>query len=52
MNDMTPIRPTTPKDWETDHEVRWRPGSAAASIAVAVFGGIVSERLLPSDRLP
>jgi 2-oxoglutarate/2-oxoacid ferredoxin oxidoreductase subunit beta len=26
MNDMTPIRLTTPKDWETDQEVRWCPG--------------------------
>ena len=26
MNDMTPINTTTPKDWETDQEVRWCPG--------------------------
>jgi 2-oxoglutarate ferredoxin oxidoreductase subunit beta len=26
MNDMTPIKPLTPKDFESDQEVRWCPG--------------------------
>ena len=26
MNDMTPITKSSPKDWETDQEVRWCPG--------------------------
>ncbi len=37
MNDMTPIaRATTPKDWETDQEVRWCPGCGDYAILKAV----------------
>jgi 2-oxoglutarate/2-oxoacid ferredoxin oxidoreductase subunit beta len=36
MNDMTPIRLTTPKDWETDQEVRWCPGCGDYAILKAV----------------
>jgi 2-oxoglutarate/2-oxoacid ferredoxin oxidoreductase subunit beta len=37
MNDMTPIsRTTTPKDWETDQEVRWCPGCGDYAILKAV----------------
>ena len=35
MNDMTPIR-TTPKDWETDQEVRWCPGCGDYAVLKAV----------------
>ncbi|MEQ1509713.1 MAG: 2-oxoacid:ferredoxin oxidoreductase subunit beta [Sphingopyxis sp.] len=37
MNDMTPIAvATTPKDWETDQEVRWCPGCGDYAILKAV----------------
>ena len=36
MNDMTPIEKTTPKDWETDQEVRWCPGCGDYAILKAV----------------
>ncbi len=38
MNDMTPahLRTTTPKDWETDQEVRWCPGCGDYAILKAV----------------
>ena len=36
MNDMTPIKTTTPKDWETDQEVRWCPGCGDYAILKAV----------------
>jgi 2-oxoglutarate/2-oxoacid ferredoxin oxidoreductase subunit beta len=36
MNDMTPIQTTTPKDWETDQEVRWCPGCGDYAILKAV----------------
>ena len=36
MNDMTPIRTTTPKDWETDQEVRWCPGCGDYAILKAM----------------
>ncbi len=36
MNDMTAITPTTPKDWETDQEVRWCPGCGDYAILKAV----------------
>jgi 2-oxoglutarate ferredoxin oxidoreductase subunit beta len=36
MNDMTPIKATTPKDWETDQEVRWCPGCGDYAILKAV----------------
>ncbi len=36
MNDMTPIRATTPKDWETDQEVRWCPGCGDYAVLKAV----------------
>ncbi len=36
MNDMTPIVKTTPKDWETDQEVRWCPGCGDYAILKAV----------------
>ena len=32
MNDMTPVKTSTPKDWETDQEVRWCPGCGDYSI--------------------
>ena len=35
MNDMTPIT-TTPKDWETDQEVRWCPGCGDYAVLKAV----------------
>jgi 2-oxoglutarate ferredoxin oxidoreductase subunit beta len=35
MNDMTAIK-TTPKDWETDQEVRWCPGCGDYAILKAV----------------
>ncbi len=35
MNDMTPIK-TSPKDWETDQEVRWCPGCGDYAILKAV----------------
>lgn len=35
MNDMTPIA-LTPKDWETDQEVRWCPGCGDYAILKAV----------------
>ena len=36
MNDMTSIKATTPKDWETDQEVRWCPGCGDYAILKAV----------------
>jgi 2-oxoglutarate/2-oxoacid ferredoxin oxidoreductase subunit beta len=36
MNDMTPIKTTTPKDWETDQEVRWCPGCGDYAVLKAV----------------
>jgi 2-oxoglutarate/2-oxoacid ferredoxin oxidoreductase subunit beta len=36
MNDMTPIKATSPKDWETDQEVRWCPGCGDYAILKAV----------------
>jgi len=37
MNDMTPIaRKTSPKDWESDQEVRWCPGCGDYAILKAV----------------
>lgn len=35
MNEMTPIK-TTPKDWETDQEVRWCPGCGDYAILKAM----------------
>ncbi len=35
MNDMTPVK-LTPKDWETDQEVRWCPGCGDYAILKAV----------------
>ena len=35
MNDMTAIK-TSPKDWETDQEVRWCPGCGDYAILKAV----------------
>jgi 2-oxoglutarate/2-oxoacid ferredoxin oxidoreductase subunit beta len=36
MNDMTPIHVSTPKDWETDQEVRWCPGCGDYAVLKAV----------------
>lgn len=36
MNDMTPIKTTTAKDWETDQEVRWCPGCGDYAILKAM----------------
>ncbi|MES2337638.1 MAG: 2-oxoacid:ferredoxin oxidoreductase subunit beta [Pseudomonadota bacterium] len=36
MNDMTPITKSTPKDWETDQEVRWCPGCGDYAVLKAV----------------
>jgi len=36
MNEITTIRPSTPKDWETDQEVRWCPGCGDYAILKAV----------------
>ena len=37
MNDMTPVaRSTTPKDWESDQEVRWCPGCGDYAILKAM----------------
>ncbi len=36
MNDMTPIVKSSPKDWETDQEVRWCPGCGDYAILKAV----------------
>ncbi len=36
MNDMTPVKKTAPKDWETDQEVRWCPGCGDYAILKAV----------------
>ncbi len=36
MNELTPIKPSTPKDWETDQEVRWCPGCGDYAILKAV----------------
>jgi 2-oxoglutarate/2-oxoacid ferredoxin oxidoreductase subunit beta len=36
MNDMTPIQKSSPKDWETDQEVRWCPGCGDYAILKAV----------------
>jgi 2-oxoglutarate/2-oxoacid ferredoxin oxidoreductase subunit beta len=36
MNAITPIAKSTPKDWETDQEVRWCPGCGDYAILKAV----------------
>jgi 2-oxoglutarate ferredoxin oxidoreductase subunit beta len=36
MNAITPIKTSTPKDWETDQEVRWCPGCGDYAILKAV----------------
>ncbi|URW76852.1 2-oxoacid:ferredoxin oxidoreductase subunit beta [Sphingomonas donggukensis] len=36
MNDMTPVIPSKPKDWETDQEVRWCPGCGDYAVLKAV----------------
>ena len=36
MNDMTPVKKSLPKDWETDQEVRWCPGCGDYAILKAV----------------
>jgi 2-oxoglutarate ferredoxin oxidoreductase subunit beta len=36
MNELTTIRSSTPKDWETDQEVRWCPGCGDYAILKAV----------------
>ena len=36
MNDMTPIKTSSPKDWETDQEVRWCPGCGDYAVLKAV----------------
>ena len=36
MNDMTPVETSSPKDWETDQEVRWCPGCGDYAILKAV----------------
>jgi 2-oxoglutarate/2-oxoacid ferredoxin oxidoreductase subunit beta len=36
MNDMTPITKSSPKDWETDQEVRWCPGCGDYAVLKAV----------------
>jgi 2-oxoglutarate ferredoxin oxidoreductase subunit beta len=36
MSDMTPIQKGSPKDWETDQEVRWCPGCGDYAILKAV----------------
>jgi 2-oxoglutarate/2-oxoacid ferredoxin oxidoreductase subunit beta len=36
MNDMTPVTKSTPKDWETDQEVRWCPGCGDYAVLKAV----------------
>ena len=45
MNDMTPIK-TTPKDWETDQEVRWCPGCGDYSILAQV------QKIMPTLGIP
>jgi 2-oxoglutarate/2-oxoacid ferredoxin oxidoreductase subunit beta len=41
MNDMTPIQKSSPKDWETDEEVRGFPGCGDFAILKAV------QRIMP-----
>ena len=36
MNEITTIKPSSPKDWETDQEVRWCPGCGDYAILKAV----------------
>lgn len=36
MNDMTPVKASAPKDWETDQEVRWCPGCGDYAILKAM----------------
>ena len=36
MNEMTAVRKSSPKDWETDQEVRWCPGCGDYAILKAV----------------
>jgi 2-oxoglutarate ferredoxin oxidoreductase subunit beta len=36
MNELTTIKPSAPKDWETDQEVRWCPGCGDYAILKAV----------------
>ena len=44
MNDMTPVKATTPKDWETDQEVRWCPGCGDYAILKAVQRTMLKQR--------
>ena len=36
MNELTPIAKTSPKDWESDQEVRWCPGCGDYAVLKAV----------------
>jgi len=36
MNEITPIKPTTAKDWASDQEVRWCPGCGDYAVLKAV----------------
>ncbi len=51
MNDMTPIRATTPKDWETDQEVRWCPGCGDYAILKAVQRTMPELGVRPEDTV-
>ncbi|QNQ11376.1 2-oxoacid:ferredoxin oxidoreductase subunit beta [Sphingomonas alpina] len=51
MNDMTPIAKTTPKDWETDQEVRWCPGCGDYAILKAVQRTMPELGVLPENTV-
>jgi 2-oxoglutarate/2-oxoacid ferredoxin oxidoreductase subunit beta len=51
MNDMTPIAKTTPKDWETDQEVRWCPGCGDYAVLKAVQRTMPELGVKPEDTV-
>ena len=51
MNELSPIRPTTLKDWETDQEVRWCPGCGDYAILKAVQRTMPELGMVPENTV-
>ncbi|MGK6320119.1 2-oxoacid:ferredoxin oxidoreductase subunit beta [Sphingomonas sp. DT-204] len=51
MNDMTPIAKSSPKDWESDQEVRWCPGCGDYAILKAVQRTMPELGVRPEDTV-
>lgn len=51
MNDMSPITKSSPKDWETDQEVRWCPGCGDYAVLKAVQRTMPELGVKPEDTV-